>query len=158
MFRDEGPVVKQTFIMQPTQTHMRAHHDLGSREVRAQNRALTRGHTEQESGRCREQGVPAAAGTRAHARQGAKARVAGGAPRKVRLMGEDHPKAGRPREEPRVRPQQSYRTTQTAQKGEPPQSRALHLEKVTLAAEVSLTEEAREDVRRRSPARRPWAQ
>lgn len=49
-----------------------------------------------------------------------------------------------------MRPQQSYRTTQTAQKGEPPPSRALHLEKVTLAAEVSLTEEAREDVRRRA--------
>lgn len=43
----------------------------------------------------------------------------------------------------------------TAQKGELPQSRALHLDKVTLAAEVSLTEEAREDSRRRSPARRP---
>lgn len=152
VFRDDGLVVKQTFIMQATQTHMRSHHDPGSPEVRAQNRGLTQGHTEWEAGaKMQRAGSPAAVGTRAHARRAAKARVAGGAPRKLHLMGDHHPKAGRPCGAPRVRPQQSYRMTRTAQKGQPPQSRALHLEKVTLAAEVSLTEEAREDARRRSP-------
>ena len=54
-----------------------------------------------------------------------------------------------------MRPQQSYRMKQMTQKGQPPQSGDVRLEKVTLAAEVSLTEEAREDARRQPPDRRP---
>ena len=49
-------------------------------------------------------GGPGSRGGRAHSRQGTKASVVGGAPRKPALTGEDHPKAGRPRGEPRVRP------------------------------------------------------
>ena len=64
VFRDDGLVAKQTFIMQATQTHMGAHHDRGSPEVRAQNRCLTQEHTEngRPGPRCREQGAQAAVG------------------------------------------------------------------------------------------------
>ena len=124
VFRDDGLVVKQTFITQATQTHTGAHHDRGSPEVRAQNRGLTQGHTEngRPGPRCREQGAGAAVGGQAHSTQEVKASVVGGAPRKPGLMGEDHLKAGRPRGEPRVRPQQSYRMKRTTWKEEPPQS------------------------------------
>ena len=64
VFRDDSLVVKQTFITQATQTHTGAHHDQGSPEVRAQNRGLTQGHTEngRPGPRCREQGAQAAGG------------------------------------------------------------------------------------------------
>lgn len=99
-------------------------------------------------------GSPSSRGDAGSRQVGSKGQAGGRGPEEAALDGRS-PQGGKATWEPRARPQQSYRTTRTAQKGEP---RALHLEKVTPAAEVSLTEEAREDSRRQPPARRPWAQ
>ena len=97
VFRDDGLVAKQTFIMQATQTHMGAHHDRGSPEVRAQNRCLTQEHTEngRPGPRCREQGAQAAVGGLGSLQAGSKGQCGGRGPEEARLDGSRLPQGGK---------------------------------------------------------------
>ena len=158
VFRDDSLVVKQTFITQATQTHTGAHHDQGSPEVRAQNRGLTQGHTENRrpGPRCREQGAQAAGGP-GSLQAGNEGQCGGRGPEEAGLDGRRPRQGGKATRGATGEAQQSHRMKRATQKEGPPQSRDLRLEKVTLAAKVSLTEEAREDARRQSPDGRPWA-
>lgn len=93
LFRDDGLVVKQTFITQATQTHTGAHHDRGSPEVRAQNRGLTQGHTEngRPGLRCREQGAGAAVGGPGSLHAGSEGQCGGRGPKEAGLDGRRPP-------------------------------------------------------------------
>lgn len=96
VFRDDGLVVKQTFIMQATQTHMRSHHDPGSPEVRAQNRGLTQGHTEREAGaKMQRAGSPSSRGDAGSRQAGSKGQGGGRGPEEAALDGRSSPQGGK---------------------------------------------------------------